>query len=161
MCPEDPLLDEFDVEQLQRALHRRRPDLQILSRPDGSQPAVPSLEMPISPAATGFSTTVNWQDASGGVVSESGAPPSTDMDADLAFWASLAGWDDSELDLPQIEPGMSQQVSLRETGLSPGLKHPWRELGPSYHRTPNPNPVMERALDVHDLRMPTDVVHEL
>ncbi|KEF57392.1 uncharacterized protein A1O9_05309 [Exophiala aquamarina CBS 119918] len=93
--------------------------------------------MPISPTVTGFSTVGNWPDASVGLLSDCGAPPSTDMDADLAFWTSLAGWDDSELELPPFEPG------------------------PPYHLAPNPTPLNNRTVDVYDLRMPTEVVHEL
>lgn len=112
MRREDPLLDEFDVDQLQRALDRRRPASQLLSQPVTSQPDDSSKEMPISPTFTGFSTVGNWPDASVGLVSECGAPASTDMDADLAFWTSLAGWDDSELTLPPFEPGTPHRLSF-------------------------------------------------
>lgn len=107
----DPLLDEFDVEQLQRALQRRRPDSQLVPQPLTNHPADTSMDILISPTVAGFSTTGIWPDTSIGVLSECGAPPSTDMDADLAFWASLAGWQDSELALPPIESGTSHWLS--------------------------------------------------
>lgn len=109
MWREDWLLDQFDFDQLQRALHRRRPEL--LPQPVTSQPGDTSMEVPNSLMVTGFSTTGNWPDISAGVVSECGAPPSTDMDADPAFWASLMGWDDSELTSPPIEPGTPHRLS--------------------------------------------------
>ena len=107
----DRLLDEFEVDQLQRALHRRRHDSQLLPRPVTSPSGDSLIEMPISPPGTGFSTAGQWPEVSQGLASQYGALPSTDMDADLAFWTSSAGWDDSELTLPLIEPGTLQRVS--------------------------------------------------
>ena len=110
MWREDRLLDEFDVDQLQRALHRRRPDSQLPPQPVTSQLGDSLMEIPISPPATGFSIDGHWLDVSQGLVSEYGAPPSTDLNADLAFWTS-SGWNDTELSLPLAEPGTLRRFS--------------------------------------------------
>jgi hypothetical protein len=160
---EDRLLDEFDEDQLQKALHRRRPHSQLLSQPVTDQPGHTSMEMPISPTVSGFITAGHWPDTSVGLLSDCAVPPSTDMDADLAFWTSLAGWDDSELTLPSIEPGMPHRLSCcYNRHLLPYSVSSSLELRPPYQQAPNAGPLNNvRANDAYNLQMPTEVVHDL
>ena len=75
-----------------------------MPQPVASQSDDTTIEMPISPTITGFSTAGNWPNASTGMVSE--------CDGDLAFWTSLAGWDDPRLTLPAIELGTPLPTSI-------------------------------------------------
>ncbi|KAJ9610996.1 hypothetical protein H2204_015281 [Knufia peltigerae] len=155
---QDRLLDQFDVEQLQRALQRRRPGSQVLS-----QSCVdPATELPVSPGVTGFTAARNWPDVSAGVVSECSAAPSIDVDADLAFWTTLAGWDGPELNLPPMPSGRMLpllRILLDRTLLTRyDLAFP---TGPLQQPLPIPTFVNNGAADAYDFHVPTEVVHEL
>lgn len=155
---QDRLLDQFDVEQLQRALQRRRPASQVLS-----QSCVdPATELPVSPGVTGFTAARNWPDVSAGVVSECSAAPSIDVDADLAFWTTLAGWDGPELNLPPMPSGRMLpllRIPLDRTLLTRyDLAFP---TGPLQQSLPIPTFVNNGAADAYDFHVPTEVVHEL